>query len=120
MSNETAAEAREITLVHAPERHRYELHDGDATIGFTIYRRLQPGQDQVVFVHTEVDDAYAGQGLASKLARFALDDVKASGRRILPLCPYIAAFVRKHHEYDDVLDVPAQGEAETEEARWSK
>ncbi|MCU1441955.1 MAG: family N-acetyltransferase [Cryobacterium sp.] len=100
-----------ITVVHAPERSRYELHDGGRTIGFTVYR-LSP-TDQVVFTHTEVDDAYSGQGLASQLARFALDDVRASGRRIVPICPYIAAYLRKHHDYDDIVDLPRQREVRT-------
>jgi predicted GNAT family acetyltransferase len=101
------AEAAEVAVVHAPERHRYELRDGGAVIGFTRYRA--DGR-QVVFVHTEVDEAYSGQGLASKLARSALQDVRASGRRIVPECPYIAAWLRKHHDFDDIVDWPAARE----------
>lgn len=96
-----------IEVVHNPERRRYELHDDGGVIGFTKYRRAE---DKVVFIHTEVDDAYAGQGLASKLARFALEDVRASGRRIVPLCPYIASWLRKHHDFDDIVDWPAEQE----------
>ncbi|MCG2621880.1 N-acetyltransferase [Arthrobacter sp. I2-34] len=95
-----------IEVVHNPQRHRYELHDG-GVIGFTKYRL---GEGKVIFIHTEVDDAYSGQGLASKLARYALDDVRASGRRIVPLCPYIASWLRKHHDFDDIVDWPAEQE----------
>ncbi|EMY32898.1 hypothetical protein D477_017779 [Arthrobacter crystallopoietes BAB-32] len=107
MAPETHAEdaGQAIAVVHNPERRRYELQDGGKVIGFTKYR-FRSNQNQMVFVHTEVDDAYAGQGLASKLARFALDDVRAAGRRIVPLCPYIRAWVRKHPEYLDAVDMP--------------
>ena len=52
----------EITYVHAPEHHRYEIRDGAELAGFTQYRL--PDDEHVDFVHTEVDDKYAGQGLA--------------------------------------------------------
>jgi uncharacterized protein len=100
-----------ITVVHAPERHRYELRDNGTTIGFADYHLRSTGQ--VVFTHTEVEDAYSGQGLASELARFALDDVRAGGRRIVPICPYIAAYLRRHHDYDDLVDLPPAREAAT-------
>ncbi len=94
-----------ITLRHAPEKHRYELVDGDRVAGFTRYR-LRTRQNQVVFIHTEVHDDYAGQGLAPLLARFALDDVVAHGRRIVAICPFIAAYLRRHPEYNDYVDAP--------------
>lgn len=104
-----AAGSGTVDAVHAPERQRYELRDGAAVIGFTQYR-LGGGGRQVVFLHTEVDRAYSGQGLASKLARFALGDVRAGGRRIVPLCPYIASYLRKHPDFDDIVDWPAEKE----------
>lgn len=93
----------DITVANAPERLRYELRLGDAVIGFALYRLV--GR-RVVFIHTEVDEAYSGQGLATRLAKFALDDVRAAGKRIVPVCPYIAAYLRQHPEYDDIVDKP--------------
>ncbi len=90
-----------VTVVHVPEKRRYELRDGDAVIGAAHYRR-RPGQ--VVFTHTVVDDAYEGQGLGGVLAREALTDVKESGLRIVPVCPFIAAYLRRHDEFDEVVD----------------
>ena len=63
-----------VTVVDAPERSRYEISVDGALAGFAVYR-LAPGR--VIFVHTEIDDAYAGHGLGGKLARAALDDVRA-------------------------------------------
>ncbi|HJQ06658.1 MAG TPA: GNAT family N-acetyltransferase [Nocardioides sp.] len=95
-----------IDYVHAPEQHRYEIRDDDALIGLTQYRL--PDDVHVDFVHTEVDDAYGGQGLASKLVAFALADVRTQGKRIIPHCPYVAAWIKKHPgQYDDLTDWPA-------------
>ena len=93
----------DVTVANAPERLRYELRLGDTVIGLSTYRLV--GR-RVVFIHTEVDDEYAGQGLAERLAHFALDDVRAAGKRIVAVCPYIAAYLRKHPEYDDFVDKP--------------
>ena len=57
-----------------------------------------------VFVHTEVDERHAGAGLAAQLIRFALDDVRSSGGRIVPICPYVSAYIRRHPEYEDLVD----------------
>lgn len=90
-----------VTVANAPERLRYELRRGATVIGFTDYRLV--GR-RVVFIHTEVDAEYTGQGLAERLARFALDDARAAGKRIVAVCPYIAAYLRRHPEYDDIVD----------------
>jgi predicted GNAT family acetyltransferase len=104
-----------IDYVHAPDQHRYEIRDLDkagddepdgALAGFTQYRL--PDDVHVDFVHTEVDDAYEGQGLASKLVEFALADVREQGKRIIPHCPYVARWIRKHEgRFDDITDFPA-------------
>ncbi|KLL95313.1 N-acetyltransferase [Rhodococcus rhodochrous] len=95
-----------ITVAHAPERHRYELRDGDTVIGFTRYRTRTGSDSRRVFVHTEVDPAYGGLGLAARLVEFALDDVAAAGERIVPVCPYVAKYLRTHHNYDHLIDWP--------------
>lgn len=57
-----------------------------------------------IFFHTEVDDAYAGQGLAGVLVRQALDATRADGLRVVPVCPYVARYVQGHHDWDDLVD----------------
>ncbi len=54
--------------------------------------------------HTGVRDAYEGQGLAGQLARRALDDARAEGLKIVPLCPYVAAYLEQHPEDQDLVD----------------
>ncbi|MFE9689144.1 GNAT family N-acetyltransferase [Micromonospora sp. NPDC005806] len=82
-------------------KHRYEILVDGKRAGLTEYR--DRGQ-QRVFFHTEVDDAFAGQGLAAHLVQEALTDVRASGKRIVPVCPYVAKFLKKHDEFADITD----------------
>lgn len=82
------------------ERRRYEIRVGAHVAGFSAYRK-RPGE--LVFTHTEVDPAYEGQGLGSRLARAALDDVRARGLAVVPRCPFIAGYLDRHPEYADLL-----------------
>jgi len=78
------------------DKGRYEIFVGDEVGGYAEYRERG---DEVVFTHTEVDDAFAGQGLGSKLAKGAIEDVVSRGRTIVPLCPFIGSYLRKHPEH---------------------
>ncbi|WP_107054310.1 GNAT family N-acetyltransferase [Streptomyces sp. NRRL S-350] len=69
--------------------------------GFAEYR---DHTEQRVFFHTEIDDAFAGQGLAADLVQEALTDVRATGKRIVPICSYVAGFLLKHEEFGDLTD----------------
>ena len=95
-----------IRVVAEPSRQRYELFDGDTMIGMTVYGL--PDTDHVDFVHTEVDPEYGGRGLAGMLAEFAIKDVQGRGKRIVPHCPYVRGWLRKHPEFDAIVDFPAE------------
>ncbi len=69
---------------------------------------LDQGEHRVL-LHTEVRPEYNGRGLAGRLARHVLDDIRARGRRAVNLCPYIASFVAKNHDWDELLDDPTPG-----------
>jgi uncharacterized protein len=60
--------------------------------------------DTYLFIHTEVDPEFQGLGVANRLARAALDDVRDHGRTLVPLCPFIAAYIKRHPEYNDLVD----------------
>jgi predicted GNAT family acetyltransferase len=60
--------------------------------------------DLVVFTHTTVEKAFEGQGIGSALAAAALDDVRAQGKRVVPLCPFIRAWIDKHPDYADLVE----------------
>jgi len=85
-----------VTTVRNDKFHRYELRvDGELAVMSQFIDR--PGH--IDFTHTETKPQFKGQGLAKVLAHFALDDVVASGKRIIPHCPYIAAYLQKHEGY---------------------
>jgi predicted GNAT family acetyltransferase len=88
------------TVSDAPERSRFEISVDGALAGFAVYR-LAPGR--ITFVHTEIDDAYAGRGLGGKLARAALDEVRGRGLAVKPDCPFIAGWIAKHADYTDLV-----------------
>jgi uncharacterized protein len=60
--------------------------------------------NQRVFHHTEVEDRFEGRGLASILVGEALERTRADGRRVVAVCPMVAAFVKKHLEFSDITD----------------
>ncbi|MBS2545841.1 DNA polymerase IV [Catenulispora sp. NL8] len=83
---------------------RFEIWHGDRLAGFAAYRRRD---DATVFVHTQIEPEFEGKGLASVLARRALDETVARGQAIIPVCPFIAAYLRKHPEYEEHVRWPA-------------
>ena len=96
----------EIVYTDNPAKHRYEILDGETVAGFADYRLSD--DEHVDFVHTEVSEAYNGQGLASKLVAYALADVREKGKRIIPHCPYVAGWLKRHgEEFADITDWPA-------------
>jgi predicted GNAT family acetyltransferase len=94
-----------IDVRHEPTRHRYEALVDGVLAGFTQYRPDAEGDAARVlsFVHTEVDDAFAGQGVASVLVRQALDDVRSRGLQIRAVCPFVRRYLERHAEYQDLL-----------------
>ena len=91
----------ELAVVDNPERHRYELRVGDRVAGIVQYA-TEPGT--VVLVHTEIAPSVEGEGLGSKLVAGALDDIRARGLEVVPLCPFAAAYIERHPEYVDLVE----------------
>ena len=87
---------------HDTSRHRYVLEDDAATIiASTNYTARQ---NRIFFNHTEIADGFEGQGLGTKLVQGALDDVRTTGTKIVPLCAYVRGWIERHPEYDDLVD----------------
>jgi len=84
-----------------PSELRFEIRDDGELAGFAQYVR-RPGR--IFFVHTEIDPAFEGRGLGSQLATAALEATRATGERVVPLCPFIAKFIERHPEYVDLVD----------------
>ena len=94
--------ASDPTITDNPAKSRYEIHVDGRRAGLARYR----GGDEdgvLVFDHTEVDDAYEGQGLGGRLAQGALDDVRARGLKVVAECPFIRRWISEHDDYQDLL-----------------
>ena len=88
-------------LVRNDAQQRYELRLGNEVAAKAEYSE---GGEMVRFTHTEVDPRYEGQGFGSKLAAFALDDVKSRGMKALPQCKFIASYIARHEkEYGELV-----------------
>jgi predicted GNAT family acetyltransferase len=94
------------TVSDNPEAERFEITVDGTLAGFAQYKLAR---DRIAFVHTEVDDAYEGQGLAKVLVTHALDEVRGRGVGVLPFCPYVRSFIAKNPEY---LDLVPEGDRE--------
>ena len=89
-----------ISVTHNPVQKRYEAHDGDTLAGHADYMLTD---NLLIFSHTEVDPSYEGHGVGGSLARTGLDDARARGLQVMPLCPFINAWIQRHGEYSDLL-----------------
>lgn len=95
-ADKTGAEAT-VSL----EGGRYTIAVEGKQVGFADFADRG---DQRVFHHTEVDPSYGGRGLATILVEQALNEARAEGKRIVPVCSMIGTVLKKHPEYDDITD----------------
>jgi predicted GNAT family acetyltransferase len=78
---------------------RFEI-DTDAGLAFVEY--IVDG-DEITFTHTEVPKAEEGKGIASRLVAAAMAYARESKLRVIPKCAYVSSWLKRHHEYDDIL-----------------
>ena len=90
----------EIAVGDAPERKRFEVTVDGELAGFLVYRARE---GLLALIHTEVEDAYEGRGLGGRLARFALDQAREQGVAVLPFCPFVNEWIKRHREYVDLV-----------------
>ena len=95
-----AGEPAEADVVDAPEASRYELRLRGRLIGLAAYRRRD---GRIAFTHTEVDESCAGRGFGSRLAAVALADARRQGLAVVPLCPFIAHYIERHPEFEELV-----------------
>ena len=86
-------------VVNNEAESRYELRKGDDVAVADYVRR----GNEIVFTHTFVPKHLEGRGIASEVAKFALDDVRKKGLQVEPRCPFIADYIRKNPAYQDLL-----------------
>ena len=99
-------ENNSIEVHNNTEANRYEVElDGDIAV-LTYSQR----GNQIAFLHTGVPTELEGHGIANKLAYTALEDAKRNHQMVVPACPFVAAYIRRHPEYMSLL-------SESEKAR---
>ena len=86
--------------MNVPEASRYELRDGERMIGEAAYHRRD---GRIALIHTEVDEALEGRGLGSRWSRRRSTTPRREGLEVVPLCPFVAAFIERHPEYQDLV-----------------
>ena len=89
-----------IVVTDAPERKRFEVTVDDELAGFLVYRSRK---GLLALIHTEVEDRFEGRGLGGRLARFALDQARAESLAVLPFCPFVNEWMKRHPEYVDLV-----------------
>ena len=90
----------EAEVVNVPEASRYELQLGGRLIGLAAYHRRN---GRIAFTHTEVDESCEGRGFGSLLAAAALEDAERDGLEVVPLCPFIASYIKRHPQYEPLV-----------------
>ena len=84
-----------VSVRNNEDTRRYEAE----VAGQVAIVQYQRAGDRIIFTHTEVPEPLEGRGIAAKLARTALDDAAAHSLTVVPLCPYVASYIRRHQEY---------------------
>lgn len=88
-------------MTDVPERERFEARDETgATAGVLTY---QLTGTIIAYTHTKVDPEFEGRGVGSILARAVMEDARAKGRTVVPICPFLSGWLEKHPEYDPIV-----------------
>jgi uncharacterized protein len=86
-------------IINNEQEKQFEIHD-EGELAFLQYRFHN---DELYLMHTFVPDKLAGKGIASALAAFALNWAKDNDRKVKVYCPFVAAFLKRHPEYDFLI-----------------
>lgn len=87
------------TVRDNPARNRFELQTG-AGLAIANYRR---DDRTITITHTEVPRAVEGRGVGSALVRGMLDEIRREGRKVVPLCSFVRAYINRHPDYHDMV-----------------
>ena len=86
-------------VVNNPEKYRFEVVSG-SLVSKLEYRM---GRNSIALVHTEVPEELSGQGIGSSLVVAALQYAKDNDLTVLPYCPFVAAYIERHPEWNDIV-----------------
>jgi predicted GNAT family acetyltransferase len=89
----------EVEIVNNAEERRFEAEIG----GYLARIDYIPDEKHIVYTRTLVPDEIGGQGVATKMARFVLDYARDNGLKVIPQCPFVAAYIERHPEYEPLV-----------------
>jgi predicted GNAT family acetyltransferase len=89
----------DLKVVDHPGESRFEVRVGDEA-AFVEYRSTSSA---IAYIHTEVPESLRERGIAARLAKHALDFARAEGLPVVPLCPYVAEYIKQHPDYEDLV-----------------
>ena len=90
----------ENTVRHNTDDRQFELMiDGK----LSVIAYIMPDENTIVFTHTEVPEELEGRGIASRLAKAALESAKNDGLAVIPLCPFVKGYIQRHPEYQPLV-----------------
>jgi predicted GNAT family acetyltransferase len=95
----TALDLSTLKIENNESANRWEAYIGDY-VAFSTYRR---NEDTIHFLKTRVPPELEGQGVAGRLVKAALDDARAQQLTVVPICRFVAAYIRRHPEYRDLV-----------------
>jgi uncharacterized protein len=81
-------------------QQRFEVHEGDET----AYLEYRFHKENIALMHTFVSEAFEGRGIASALAQYALEWAKENNKPVMVYCPYVAAYLKRYPQYNDIID----------------
>lgn len=88
-----------VKVQHNSDATRYEA----VVDGYLSVCEYELAGENLVFTHTLVPPELRGRGIAEQLVRTALSDARSAGRKVIPACAYVARFIERHREYQDLL-----------------
>ena len=89
-----------LEVIHLQERDRFEIHI-EGKIAELDYR-LRDGV--ISFTHTGVPQELGGQGIGGHIVRAGLDYAREKGYKVIPICSFVDAYIRRHsNEYGDLV-----------------
>ena len=93
-------EPADLKVEHVEAAHRFEA----AVQGQTAFLEYHLGSNFISLRHTEVPANLEGHGIGGRLAQAALEFARGANRKVVPLCPFVVAYLRRHPEYLDLVE----------------
>ncbi|GAB1469647.1 GNAT family N-acetyltransferase [Chloroflexota bacterium] len=91
-------ELDKIEIINNPAENRFEAHVNGQLAKLDYIER----SDSIVMTHVGVPYEFRGLGLAGKITQAGLEYAKAKSLRVIPMCTYVVAYLRRHPEYQEL------------------